>query len=66
MNIRAILSYYCSCYNKSQDNECYLNKKILEDSDVSVTSTRETELSQTDITRISDISRFSNITEYSL
>ena len=69
MNINAILSYYCCCYNKSEDKDSnifYLNKKILEDSDVSVTSTRETELSQPDITRISNISRISNITEYSL
>lgn len=62
MNIRAILSYYCYCYNKSEDKDSnifYLNKKILEDSDVSVTSTRETELSQPDTSRISNTTEFS-------
>lgn len=65
MNIIAILSYYCYCCvsnNKSDNTEStisYLNKRFLEDIDVSISSLRETELS------ISNTSRMSNMTDYS-
>ena len=67
MNIIAILSYYCYCCvsnsnNKSDNTESnisYLNKRFLEEIDVSISSMRETELS------ISNTSRISNMTDYS-
>ena len=65
MNITAILSYYCYCCisnNKSEHTESnisYLNKKFLEEIDVSISSMRETELSTSNISRISDMTDYS-------
>ena len=66
MNIIAILSYYCYCCvsnNKSENIEStisYLNKKFLEEIDVSISSMRETELSTSNISRISDMTDYSS------
>ena len=65
MNIIAILSYYCYCCvsnNTSESiesNVSYLNKKFLEEIDVSISSMRETELSLSNTSRMSDISDYS-------
>ena len=65
MNITAILSYYCYCWvsnNKSEHTESnisYLTKNILEDIDVSISSMRETELSTSNTSRMSDMTDYS-------
>ena len=65
MNIIAILSYYCYCCvsnNKSENIEStisYLNKKFLEEIDVSISSMRETELSTSNTARMSDMTDYS-------
>ena len=65
MNIIAILSYYCYCCvsnNKSDNTEStisYLNKKFLEEIDVSISSMRETELSTSNTARMSDMTDYS-------
>lgn len=65
MNIIAILSYYCYCCvsnDKSENiesNISYLNKKFLEEIDVSISSMRETELSTSNLSRMSDMTDYS-------
>ncbi len=65
MNIIAILSYYCYCCvsnNKSDNTESnvsYLNNKFLEEIDVSISSMRETELSTSNLSRMSDMTDYS-------
>lgn len=66
MNIIAILSYYCYCWgsnNKSENiesNISYLNNKFLEEIDVSISSIRETELSTSNTSRMSDMTDYSS------
>jgi len=66
MNIIAILSYYCYCCvsnDKSENiesNISHLNKKFLEEIDVSISSMRETELSTSNLSRMSDMTDYSS------